>query len=200
MDIAKADAILIMGSNMAECHPVAFRFVMQAKLAGARVIHADPRFTRTSAMADIHAPLRAGTDIVFLGGLIRYVLEHDKMFKDYVLPFTNAATIISEEYRDTEDLAGVFSGFDEPTRTYDPSSWRYDAEPREPKTHPEPSQAQASSFAARAGVLTKPPRTDPTLQHPRCVYRILKRHYDRYTPELVEQVCGTPKELFLKVA
>src|SRR3954454_21317603 len=112
MDIAFADSILIMGSNMAECHPVAFRFVVQAKLRGAKIIHADPRFTRTSALADIHAPLRAGTDIVFLGALIRYVIENDRFFRDYVVHYTNAATLITEEYRDTEDLAGLFCCFD----------------------------------------------------------------------------------------
>src|SRR5689334_24243698 len=111
MDVAHADAVLIMGSNMAECHPVSFRFVMQAKLAGAKVLHVDPRFTRTSAMADVYAPLRAGTDIVFLGALIRYVLEEEKYFKDYVVAYTNAATLITEEFKDTEDLDGLFSGF-----------------------------------------------------------------------------------------
>jgi formate dehydrogenase major subunit len=130
MDLRHADAILIMGSNMAECHPVAFRFVMQAKLDGAKVLHVDPRFTRTSALADIYAPLRAGSDIVFLGGLIRYVLEERRDFRDYVASYTNAATLIHEDFRDTEDLAGLFSGFDAAGRAYDPSSWRYDAEPR----------------------------------------------------------------------
>src|SRR5438270_11536375 len=104
MDLRNADAILIMGSNMAECHPVAFRFVMQAKLAGAKVLHVDPRCTRTSALADIYAPLRAGSDIVFLGGLIRYVLENKAYFHDYVVAYTNAATLITEDHNDTEDL------------------------------------------------------------------------------------------------
>src|SRR6186997_2925062 len=107
MDVRFADAILIMGSNMAECHPVGFRFVMQAKLKGAKVLHVDPRFTRTSAMADTYAPLRAGTDIVFLGGLIRYVLEEERFFRDYVVNYTNAPTLITEDYKDTEDLAGL---------------------------------------------------------------------------------------------
>src|SRR4051794_36081903 len=103
MDLRFADAVMIMGSNMAECHPVGFRFVMQAKLAGAKILHVDPRFTRTSAMADTYAPIRAGTDIVFLGGLIRYVLEEQKYFKEYVASYTNAATLITEEFRGTED-------------------------------------------------------------------------------------------------
>src|SRR3954452_4820842 len=112
MDVRFADAVLIMGSNMAECHPVSFRFVMQAKLAGAKLIHADPRFTRTSGLADIHAPLRAGTDIVFLGGLIQYIIKNQRYFRDYVVAYTNAATLITEEYQDTEHLGGLFSGFD----------------------------------------------------------------------------------------
>src|SRR5436305_10459621 len=98
MDLRFADAIVIMGSNMAECHPVAFRFVMQAKLAGAKVLHVDPRFTRTSALADTYAPLRAGTDIVFLGGLIRHVLEEGKDFREYVLNYTNASTLITGDF------------------------------------------------------------------------------------------------------
>ena len=201
MDLRFADAVLIMGSNMAECHPVGFRFVMQAKLAGAKVLHVDPRFTRTSAMADTYAPLRAGSDIVFLGGLIRYVLEHEKYFKEYVLAYTNASTLINEDYKDTEDLAGVFSGFDAEKHRYDARSWRYDSEKRkEPTNHPKPEQDDSQSFSARAGQLTAPPRTDPTLQDPRCVFQILRRHYARYTPEMVERVCGTPAATFLKVA
>ena len=176
MDVRFADAVLIMGSNMAECHPVSFRFVMQAKLNGAKVLHVDPRFTRTSAMADVYAPLRAGTDIVFLGGLIRHVLEENKYFHEYVSAYTNAATLITGEFQDTEDLEGLFSGFNPERKEYDPRSWRYDAEPH------------------------KHPRTDPTLQDPRCVFQILRRHYARYTPELVERVCGTPRDTFLKVA
>jgi formate dehydrogenase major subunit len=201
MDLQFADAVLIMGSNMAECHPVAFRFVMQAKLRGARIIHADPRFTRTSALADLYAPLRAGTDIVFLGALVRYILENEKYFKDYVLAYTNAATLITEDYKDTEDLAGLFSGFDPDRKQYDAQSWRYDAEPRkEPSNHPVRELNEASTFSARGGKLTRPPRTDPTLKDPRCVFQVLRRHYARYTPEMVERVCGTPKETFLKVA
>lgn len=201
MDVRFADAVLIMGSNMAECHPVAFRFVMQAKAAGAKVLHVDPRFTRTSAMADVYAPLRAGTDIVFLGGLIRYVLENERFFREYVVRYTNAATLITPEYRGAEDLDGVFSGFDAERRMYDPRSWRYDAEPRESDANqPHPALGDASTFSARSGKLTKPPRTDPTLQDPNCVFQILRRHYARYTPEMVERVCGTPRESFLRVA
>src|SRR5919199_3993180 len=115
-----------MGSNMAECHPVAFRFVMQAKEKGATVIHIDPRFSRTSALSDIHVPLRAGSDIAFIGGLINYVLQNDLWFKEYVVAYTNASTIISEDFEDTEDLDGLFSGFDPDSRSYDSDSWQYE--------------------------------------------------------------------------
>src|SRR6185503_2679968 len=126
MDMQHADAIMIMGSNMAECHPVAFRWVMKAKANGAKVIHIDPRFTRTSAVADIYVPIRAGSDIVFLGGLINWVIQNEKYFKDYVLNYTNAATIINPNYRDSEDLDGVFSGYNAEARTYDNATWQYD--------------------------------------------------------------------------
>src|SRR3954465_4645572 len=108
--MADSDVIVIMGSNMAENHPVAFRWVMQAKEKGAKLIHVDPRFTRTSAVADLHVPIRAGSDVAFLGGLISYLIENNRYFHNYVVNYTNAATIINEEFRDTEDLDGVFSG------------------------------------------------------------------------------------------
>ena len=111
-----------MGSNMAECHPVGFQWVMEAKARGAKVIHIDPRFTRTSAVADTYVPIRAGTDIAFLGGVINYILTNDLDFREYVSAFTNAATLISDEYRDTEDLDGLFSGYDADSATYDRGS------------------------------------------------------------------------------
>jgi formate dehydrogenase major subunit len=120
-----------MGSNMAENHPVAFRWVAEAKRRGAKLIHVDPRFTRTSAMADLYVPLRSGTDIAFLGGLIRYMIENEKYFKDYVVNYTNAATIIRDDFQDTEDLEGVFSGLKEAPQgtnqkyVYDNATWQY---------------------------------------------------------------------------
>src|SRR5512142_2113762 len=121
---------MIMGSDMAECHPVAFRWAMKAKAKGAVLIHVDPRFTRTSAMANIHAPIRAGTDIAFLGALITYIINHphwksDSFYQDYLVNYTNAATLISPDYKDAEDLDGVFSGLDAAARTYSPSTWAY---------------------------------------------------------------------------
>src|SRR3712207_5060145 len=115
---------------MAECHPVGFQWVMEAKARGAKIVHIDPRFTRTSAVADLHVPLRAGSDIAFLGGLVKYVLDNELYFKEYVVAYTNAAALVSEDFVDAEDLEGVFSGFDPENRVYDESSWQY--EPEEP--------------------------------------------------------------------
>ena len=124
-DLANSDVIVVMGSNMAENHPIGFRFVMQAKARGATLIHIDPRFTRTSAMADIHASVRSGSDIAFLGGLIHYVLKHDLWFRDYALAYTNIAKIITDEYVDAEDGDGLFSGFDPANGSYKTDSWQY---------------------------------------------------------------------------
>src|SRR5512146_2274123 len=114
---------------MAECHPVGFQWVMEAKARGAKVVHVDPRFTRTSAVADLHVPLRAGTDIAFLGGLIKYVLDNEKYFREYVVAYTNAAAILREDFQDTEDLDGVFSGYDPEKHHYDETTWEYEGAP-----------------------------------------------------------------------
>jgi formate dehydrogenase major subunit len=215
--LADADCIVIQGSNMAECHPVAFRWVMQAKLRGAKVIHVDPRFTRTSAVADIYAPIRAGSDIAFLGGLIRYMIEEKKYFHDYVVNYTNAATIINEEFRDTEDNDGVFSGLMQYTgdpingfrAVYDNRTWQYARAPVGDQDRPaataqsgeQTTPPKGPPFDALVQSLVPPPaQTDPTLQHPRCVFQIVRRHFARYTPEMVERVTGCPKEIFLQVA
>jgi len=166
-----------MGSNMAEAHPVGFANVVKAKELGARVIHIDPHYSRTSALANLYVPIRAGSDIVFLGAIIRHLLETNSYFHDYVLHYTNAATLVREDYKDTEDLDGLFSGYDTETGTYaDQSSWEYQYD----------DQGR--------------PLTDPTLQHPQCVLQMMRRHFARYTPELVEQVCGVPREQFELVA
>ncbi len=127
-DLQNADCIVIQGSNMAEAHPVGFRHPMIARERGAKLIHVDPRFTRTSAMCDIYAPIRAGTDIAFLGGLISYVIENEQYFEEYVKHYTNAATLIHEDYEDM-DTTGLFVGWDEEMQAYDPASWRYEARP-----------------------------------------------------------------------
>jgi formate dehydrogenase major subunit len=187
---------------MAECHPVAFQWVVEAKARGAKVIHVDPRFTRTSALADLHVPLRAGSDIVFLGAIINYVLEHERYFKEYVVSYTNASAIIDERFQDTEDADGLFSGWDPERRAYDNTTWQYagtvDADHAEGEHESETGQHHGGIGAPLDQAHA--PRTDPTLQHPNSVFQLLRKHFRRYTPELVEEVCGVPQELFLQVA
>ena len=185
---------------MAEAHPVGFRWVMKARERGAVIINVDPHYARTSALSDIHVPIRAGSDIAFLGGLIRHIIETKSYFEEYVVNYTNAATIINEDFRDTEDLGGYFSGFDPETGIYDRDSWRYEGEEGAAEAGGREHSTQAFSDRTGAGMETEGLRSDPTLQHPRCVFQILRRHYARYTPEMVERVCGIPPELFLKVA
>ncbi len=192
---------MIMGSNMAECHPVAFRWPMKAKEKGAKIIHVDPRFTRTSAMADIHAPIRAGTDVVFLGALITYFINHakwnsDPFYKEYLVNYTNAATLLSADYKGPEDLKGVFAGLSTEKRSYDTKTWQYQREDAKVKPTGE-EKTYTEMIAARVPGRSK---TDPTLEDPNTVFQVMKRHYARYTPELVEKVCGCPKERFTQVA
>jgi formate dehydrogenase major subunit len=190
-----------MGSNMAECHPVGFQWVMEAKARGATIIHVDPRFTRTSAMADIHVPIRAGSDIAFLGGVVNHILSNGRDFREYVSAYTNASVLITDEYRDTEDLDGLFSGYDAERRAYDPSSWQYEGFEAQAAGTPRDRAALGEARGHRSNLEDgDPPVTDPTLEHPRCVFQILKRHFARYTPEMVEETCGVPRDLFLRVA
>jgi formate dehydrogenase major subunit len=198
--LQNADCILIQGSSMAEAHPVGFRWVMKAKERGAKVIHVDPRFSRTSAMSDRHVAIRAGTDIAFLGGLIRHVIETDSFFRDYVVNYTNAATILTEDFKDTEDLDGVFSGFDPETGTYDRRSWMYEGGEMPASAGVREHSSQAFDEQTGAGMLTGQVEADVTLQHPRCVFQVVKRHFSRYTPEMVEQICGISREDFDYVA
>lgn len=202
-DLSNADAILIMGSSMAENHPVGFQWVVAAREKGAKIIHIDPRYTRTSAMADIWAPLRAGSDIIFLGALVNYVLENKKEFRDYVVHYTNASTILRDDFRDTEDLNGFFSGWDADKQKYDPETWLYQGAHSkgtgEKPGHSEGGGGHGKDRGGEAADVGKP-ESDPTLQHPRCVFQVLKRHFSRYTSEMVERYCGVPKDLFLKVA
>jgi formate dehydrogenase major subunit len=200
-DLANSDVITIMGSNMAENHPVAFRFVTEAKARGATIIHVDPRFTRTSALADIHAAIRSGTDIAFLGGIIRHILENDLWFRDWVIAYTNIAAIIEDGYRDPEDTDGVFSGFNQNDAAYKVDTWQYEGEvvPSALAEHA-PPLAYKDPVAAERELTKHPPRLDPTLQHPNCVYQIMRRHFARYTPEMVERITGCPQATFLRVA
>jgi formate dehydrogenase major subunit len=190
-----------MGSSMAENHPVGFQWVMEARERGAKVIHVDPRFTRTSAMADIWVPLRAGSDIIFLGALISHVLTNELYFRDYVVNYTNAPMILREDFRDTEDLDGVFSGWDAESRKYTPETWLYEGSPTSDADQgAEPrSGGHGKRRGGEAGDAAKF-REDRTLKHPRCVFQVLKRHFARYTPELVERACGVRRDAFLQAA
>jgi formate dehydrogenase major subunit len=195
-----------MGSNMAEAHPVGFQWVMEAKARGAPVIHIDPRFTRTSAVADAYVPIRAGSDIAFLGGVINYILSNGLEFREYVQAYTNAAFLVSDEYQDAEDLDGLFSGYDVDTGTYDRSSWQYQSADQVEPDAGDSAQHQEETRPLQTGAGGAPLQgaadgipQDPALEDPRCVFQILKRHFARYTPEMVERVCGTPPEQFRAV-
>jgi formate dehydrogenase major subunit len=173
VDIRNADIVLIMGGNAAEAHPCGFKWVTEAKAHNkAKLIVVDPRFTRSASVADYYAPIRPGSDITFLGGLINYLLTHDKIQRDYVMNYTDLPFIVKEEFTFTD---GIYSGYDADKHSYDRSSWDY--------------EIGTDGYA----------KVDPTLQHPRCVYTLLKQHYARYTPEMVERVCGTPKDRVLHI-
>ena len=173
VDIKNANLVVVMGGNAAEAHPVGFRWAMEAKIHnGAKLIVIDPRFTRTAAVADYYAPIRSGTDIAFLSGVLLYLLNNEKFNREYTEAYTNASLIVREDYG-FED--GLFTGYDAEKRKYDKSSWTYELD--------------ENGFAKR----------DTTLQHPRCVWNLLKQHVSRYTPDVVENICGTPKDAFLKV-
>ncbi len=177
VDIRNADTILVMGGNPAENHPCGFKWALEAKKTrGAKLVCIDPRFNRTAAVADLYVPIRAGTDIAFLAGVINFMLARDRIQREYVANYTNASFLIKEGFKLPGDNEGLFSGFDHEKRVYDKSSWGYEIGPD-------------------GYVLV-----DPTLENPRCVYQLMKRHYSRYTPEMVAEICGCTKEQFLKAA
>lgn len=170
VDIKNADLVIVMGGNAAEAHPVGFRWAIEAKKQnGAKLMVVDPRFNRTAAVADIYMPLRPGTDIAFLSGVIRYLLKNDKIQHEYVKHYTNATFLVNENFK-FED--GLFSGYDEATRKYDRSTWAYQFD--------ENGQ----------------PKRDMDMQDPRCVINMLREHVERYTPEMVERITGTPQKDF----
>ena len=173
VDIKNDDVVLVMGGNSAEAHPVGFKWVIEAKKQNkAKLVVVDPRFTRTAAVADFYAPIRTGTDIAFLGGVINYLLTNDKIHHEYVKAYTDFSYLVNPGYG-FED--GLFSGYNAEKRSYDKSTWKY--------------------VIGDDGFVV----VDPTLQDPRCVYQLMKKHYSRYTPEMVNKICGTPKDAFLKV-
>jgi formate dehydrogenase major subunit len=203
IDIKNTDMMLVMGGNPAENHPCGFKWAMEAKRnRNAKLISVDPRFTRTSATADLFLQIRAGSDIAFLGGLIRYAIENSRIAHEYLVNYTNAAFIVKEGFKLPED--GLYSGFDPATRTYDKSTWNYeeggDVSGKSARTAA--SGAQHGDPAATTAPPLLPPNTayDLTLQHPRCVFQLLKQQYSRYTPETVERITGIPQEQFLKAA
>jgi formate dehydrogenase major subunit len=173
-DIRNTDLVIVMGGNAAEAHPCGFKWVTEAKAhRGARLIVVDPRFTRTASVADVYAPIRPGTDIAFLLGAIKYCIDNEKVHWDYVKAFTNATYVVKEGFAFRD---GLFTGYDEAKRDYDRSTWDYEIDDQ--------------GYAA----------VDDTLQNPRCVWSLLKQHIAPYTPEMVERICGTPKDRFLKIA
>ena len=216
IDIKNADMMLVMGGNPAENHPCGFKWAIEAKRTrNAKLIVVDPRFTRTAATSDLFLQIRAGADIAFLGGVIRYALENNRIAKEYLVNYTNAAFIVKEGFKLPED--GLYSGFDAPSQTYDRSTWTYEDGndtgdiASAHAAAPAPATHAAGTTAAPAGpppagsakpLPALPPKVayDLTLQHPRCVYQLLKQQYSRYTPEMVERITGIPKDQFLKAA
>ncbi len=170
VDLRNADVILVMGANPASNHPVAMKWIMKAREKGAKLVVVDPRFTQTAAKADVYSSLRSGTDIAFLGGMIKYILDHNLYFRDYVVNYTNASFLVNPDFKLPSQLDGVFSGYDPKTRKYDKKSWSYQMDDK--------------------GVAKK----DPTLKDPNCVFQLLKKQYSRYTLDKVSTITGTPKE------
>ena len=205
IDIKNTDMMLIMGGNPAENHPCGFKWAMEAKRnRNAKIIVVDPRFTRTAATSDLFLQIRAGSDIAFLGGLIHYAIENNRIAKEYLANFTNAAFIMKDGFKLPED--GLYSGFDAATQTYDQSTWNYaegndagDAAPAHAAAKP---AAPIDAGARHHTLPPMPPKVayDLTLQHPRCVFQLLRQQYSRYTPEMVERITGIPKDQFLKAA
>jgi len=204
VDMKNTDMMLIMGGNPAENHPCGFKWPIEAKRTrGAKMISVDPRFTRTSAVADLFCQIRAGTDIAFLGGVIRYAIENNRIAKDYLVNFTNAAFIVRSDFKLPADTDGVFSGLNAATQSYDRSTWNYAGAGG--GAHADSVATYALGQAAHganppAATLPEKVEYDLTLQNPNCVFQLLKKHYSRYTPEMVERITGIPKEQFLKAA
>src|SRR5271156_4445552 len=205
IDIKNTDMMLIMGGNPAENHPCGFKWAIEAKVhRNAKTIVVDPRLTRTAANADLYLQIRAGSDIAFLGGVIKYAIENNRIAKEYLVNYTNAAFIIKDGFSLPED--GLFSGFDPEKKVYDKKTWNYEeggnlagkAVVATPADKPAPPLAPGA--APPAPVLPPKGAFDLTLQHPRCVYQLLKKQYERYTPEIVERITGIPQDQFLKAA
>ena len=203
IDIKNTDMMLIMGGNPAENHPCGFKWAMEAKRnRNAKLISVDPRFTRTSATADLFVQIRAGTDIAFLGGLIRYAIENNRIAKEYLVNYTNAAFIVKEGFKLPED--GLYSGFNATSSSYDKTTWNYEEGGDSSGKAEAATSAHAAPAPSHPATPAPPPALPPnvaydlTLQHPRCVFQLMKQQYSRYTPEAVERITGIPKEQYLK--
>jgi formate dehydrogenase major subunit len=201
VDIKNTDMMLIMGGNPAENHPCGFKWPVEAKRnRNAKMIVVDPRFTRTASVADLFCQIRAGSDIAFLGGMIHYAIENNRIAKDYVINYTNAAFIVTPDFKLPADTDGVFSGFDAQKQSYDRATWNYTGSGGSPAKNAAGMQTGQGSAPAPLPPLPEKVDYDLTLQNPNCVFQLLKKHYSRYTPEMVERITGIPKEQFLKAA
>ena len=205
IDIKNTALMLIMGGNPAENHPCGFKWAIEAKVhRNAKTIVVDPRLTRTAANADMYIQIRAGSDIAFLGGLINYAIQNNRIAHDYLVNYTNAAFIIKDGFKLPED--GLYSGFDPEKQVYDKKTWNYEEGgdlAGKPVTGSPPEKAAAPSLPGSpppAPSLPGKAAFDLSLQHPRCVFQLLKQQYSRYTPEMVERITGIPKDQFLKAA
>jgi formate dehydrogenase major subunit len=199
VDIKNTDMMLVMGGNPAENHPCGFKWALEAKRnRNAKLISVDPRFTRTSSVADLFCQIRAGTDIAFLGGMIRYAIENNRIAHEYLVNYTNAAFVVQGDFKLPED-EGVFSGFNAEKLSYDRSTWNYAGQGA---AHAVAAAAHGAPGAAPAPLPPLPEKVDYdlTLKNPNCVFQLLSKHYSRYTPEMVERITGIPKEQFLKAA
>ena len=189
VDLKNSDAFLVIGANPAENHPISFKWITAAmEERGAKLIVVDPRFNRSASKADLYAPMRSGTNIAFLGGLINYVIQNKLYHEEYVKSFTNALTLVNADYKGPPDLDGMFSGYNKDTKAYDGATWQYQTEKVKAKN------------AAGAEVEVSVPKQAASLDDPNSVFALLKKHYARYTPEMIERICGTPKDKFLEVA
>ncbi len=201
-DFKNADVILAIGSNNAENHPVTMAWVQEARAKGGKYIVVDPRFTRSAALADIYAPLRSGTDIAFFGGLMKYIMDNDLWQKEYVTNYTNASFLVNADYK-FNDADGLFSGWDAEKKSYGTSdTWKYQVEKEEPwDTSPTGPYAwtKAPGVPAFTPLVNKVAKKDPTMQDPNCVWQLMKKHYERYTPEKVSSVTGCPTDKLLEV-
>jgi formate dehydrogenase major subunit len=205
IDIKNTDMMLIMGGNPAENHPCGFKWAIEAKIhRNAKTIVVDPRLTRTAATADMYLQIRAGADIAFLGGLIHYAIENNRIAHDYLVNYTNAAFVIKEGFKLPDD--GLYSGFDHEKQVYDKTTWNYEEggnlEGKAVAAGNVQTAAKPTAQGTTPPAPALPPKTayDLSLQHPRCVFQLLKKQYERYTPEMVERITGIPKDQFLKAA